>query len=410
MHSPAPFTIVQDAPIPKKIGGFTIDDDGPIEPLPELVEDTIPRDGICYIGGQSGAAKTILAIHLAICLAIKGLFFGREVVERVGTAFILAEGQAGFRNRLRAARVGHEPQLDKLPIAYIGDHIDFFDPQALDKLVAQIKLVDEHFRAEFDCRLGMIAYDTQGACFEVEDENSNAEANRTVKVVRYLGSETSTLQLPLHHYGKTAATGLRGASALRGAADVVLSVLADRDEQTGDCANRRLCVAKNREGQEGELSAFDLKFVELGRKDNAKPFGSCMISEKPAQEDDGTSSKGKRKGWGKAARRAEAIFRDSFMEIQGSIGKEMTPFGDGRKVLACDLIKVRTEFFRRYPAISDDDDSKDDRKGKDRMRKAFNRVLESNADRYRTKNEGDVTWIWNTDQSAPDLNRKGTEW
>jgi hypothetical protein len=57
-----------------------------------LVRDTVPKDGICFIAGQSGAGKTFIAIELAICLAEELSFFGRKVRERIGSAFVLAEG------------------------------------------------------------------------------------------------------------------------------------------------------------------------------------------------------------------------------------------------------------------------------------------------------------------------------
>ena len=62
--------------------------------------------------------------------------------------------------------------------------------------------------------------------FDLQEEADNAEAARVCKVMRRLGEATGATIVPIYHYGKNAAVGLRGASAWRANADFVLSVLA----------------------------------------------------------------------------------------------------------------------------------------------------------------------------------------
>lgn len=49
--------------------GFIFDGDIPPKAPPQLVQKLIPQQGICFIGGQSGAGKTFVAIDLAVSLA-----------------------------------------------------------------------------------------------------------------------------------------------------------------------------------------------------------------------------------------------------------------------------------------------------------------------------------------------------
>lgn len=68
-----------------------------------LVKGLLPYEGIAFIGGQSGSGKTFIAVDLSVALASQTTFFGRAVKERVGVAFIAAEGGGQIGNRLRAS-------------------------------------------------------------------------------------------------------------------------------------------------------------------------------------------------------------------------------------------------------------------------------------------------------------------
>jgi RecA-family ATPase len=49
-----------------------------------LVKGLFAYDGVAFVGGQSGAAKTLVAVYLAHSLATTLPFFGRMVRGRVG--------------------------------------------------------------------------------------------------------------------------------------------------------------------------------------------------------------------------------------------------------------------------------------------------------------------------------------
>jgi AAA domain len=73
---------------------FTLVGDAPASPPRELIKGLLPADGVAVTGGQSSAGKTFIKIYKAICLATGAPYFGRRIVERVGTAFVFAEGRA----------------------------------------------------------------------------------------------------------------------------------------------------------------------------------------------------------------------------------------------------------------------------------------------------------------------------
>jgi hypothetical protein len=119
--------------------------------------------------------------------------------------------------------------------------------------------------------------DTVAATFDMEDEDSNSEVAKAIKKMRDLGDKFRGLVIPIHHYGKSATTGLRGGSAWRAGADVVLSVIADRKELTGEISGRELALAKARDGIEGRIAPFDLPFAKLGVDEDGEEFGTCIV-------------------------------------------------------------------------------------------------------------------------------------
>jgi hypothetical protein len=109
------------------------------------------------------------------------------------------------------------------------------------------------------------------ASCDIQDENDNSEAAQVGKQLHRLADETGTVVIPTHHYGKAQETGLRGASAWRALCDVVWSSIGDRNHLTGEIKNRKFALAKSRDDFEGEISGFDLSFVELGKNQYCDP-------------------------------------------------------------------------------------------------------------------------------------------
>jgi hypothetical protein len=261
---------------------FTFDGQGSADPPRMLIKHLVPSDGICFLGGQSGAAKTFVEVNMATCLTSGVDFFGRKVKERVGCAILAAEGAGGLQRRIDAAKQALGLS-DPLPIAWRAVNENLLDSKSLRQTIEALKTLAQQFRDEHGVRLGAIFVDTIGAAFGLEDENDAAKVNAAMRVLRQIGDAIGAVVIPVHHYGKAASTGLRGSSAFRGAADAVLSVLAERDELMGKSDNRSLCLAKARDGEEGPIGAFKLEFVHLGIDEDGERFGSCAVELVEAQ-------------------------------------------------------------------------------------------------------------------------------
>ena len=340
------------------LNNFAFLGDEASSPQKMLIEGAMPLEGLPFIGGQSSAGKTFIAILIAVCAASGKSFFGHEVKERVGSVIVAAEGKGMLRARIAAAmkELGIEGDV---PVAWVKQVPDFNRTDGLQAFVHDLRAISEHFKTKFGVRLGLVFVDTVSASFDIKEEADNAEAARVCKVMRRIGDAIAALVVPIHHYGKNAAVGLRGASAWRANADFVLSVMADVDPQTGNVTNRQLAIAKDRDGAQGPLTAFTLKPVELGTDEAGQRWGSMVAvaevsAAKPASD------------WPPSL----SVFRQALQTALADGAFEDQPFADGSmlRVVFHDL--VRDEFAKITHV-----DSASEEKRQEAIRKQFARKL-----------------------------------
>jgi hypothetical protein len=359
---------------------FTFLGDVSATPPKMLIKGLLPAEGIAVTGGQSTAGKTFIEIHKAICLARSLPFFGHKIIQRVGTAFVAAEGRALIPNRFAAALAKHTI-TEKLPIAWINQMPDFTSAAGIKLFIKQLKALNKKFDGDFGVHLGNISIDTVAACFAMKDEDDNAEAQKVCNTLRKIGDEVGALMCPVHHYGKNPESGLRGASAWKGSADIVLGVLADIDLLTGRTSNREFVCVKARDGEQGPISPFELQFVELGLDDDREIYGSCCVVPIDGQsrfDKKATLSKGQR------------AIQDAIHEVLDGMGKTITPRAGMPPVKAVKVSDVRIEFDRRYVVDADDAD-----KAAEAKRKAFKRALDQvSPSHFGAGSAEGADWIW----------------
>jgi hypothetical protein len=355
--------------------------DEPAAPPRELIKKLLPAYGVAVTGGQPSAGKTFMEIHKAVCLATSLPFFEHKIAERVGTAFVPAEGRAFIPNRFAAARMKHHPSADKLPIVWIKQLPDFSTATGIKLFVQQLKALDERFRGDFGVRLGQVPIDTVSACFSMRNEDDNAEATKVCNIMRSIGEEVGALMSPVHHYGKNPESGLRGASAWRGCADIVQGVLADIDPLSGRASNRELVCAMARDGEQGPISGFNLEFMTLGLDDDREPYGSCSVvpTDSASRFD---QSSGRSKG--------QRTIQEAISEAIDGQGKLITPRADMPPIRAAKVTDVRSEFDRRYVV-----GEADPIKAANAKRMAFKRALDSlSASKFGAGSAEGADWIW----------------
>jgi hypothetical protein len=229
--------------------------------------------------------------------------------------------------------------------------------------------------------------------------------NTVCKAAAELGDSIGAATLALHHFGKDPSTGLRGASAIRGAGESVLSALADRDELSGTCRNRRLVHSKSRVGEEGPLFGYDLVDVPVGvTKANGQPLMVAYVSVDNAQAERVVTMPAGATKAPKLSVSEQAALK-ALRAIEGSAGRKARPFGgEGPEVTVVPAEAFRDEFYKAWPAEGDTPEKK-----KDARRNAFNRGVRGliAKERIATREIGDGEEVyWLVDQGGRFANLK----
>ena len=150
----------------------------------------------------------------------------------------------------------------------------------------------DYMRLALECRrqgIDLIIFDTHAACSVGVDENSNSEMQEVVSRMEYVKRISGATVMSIHHAPKNGA-GLRGASALLGAADFVL------EGYVTEAGYRRVRQIKAKDDALMPSQAYDLHQVVLA--DQYQPdltdlsfdiATSCVVVERPelGADDDG---------------------------------------------------------------------------------------------------------------------------
>ena len=268
---------------PTTIDDITFDSSIAFTFPPSLIKGLLPRNGVAFIGGQSGAGKTFLVCDLAVALTTQQAFFGHKVKEKVGVLILAGEGAETLQPRITIARMARN--VDRpLPIGWISNVPNLADPNAAGTIMPLLKRANQHYKDCYGVRLGVIVLDTLAATFMLQDENDNSEASKIIKVLANMSQALDCLVMPVHHYGKGAETGLRGASAWRAGSDAVLSVTAERNHLTGIVSEHKLWLAKSRVGEEGPVGDFSLRTMLLGVDEDGDELTSCYVVPEVARK------------------------------------------------------------------------------------------------------------------------------
>jgi len=277
---------------PETVPRFSADwiDDawGDMKPNDWLVDGIVERDSTMVLFGEPGHGKSFIAISIAIAVATGITWFGSDVEQ--GAVFYMAgEGLNGILRRIKAFEIVHKMSTSGAPLAITNG-----GTALTDKLVAkEVAAVFRKMSKERGVTPALIIVDTLARHYLGDENSSEAMGAFIANLDQELRREWKCAVLIVHHAGKDATRGMRGSSALNGAADSAFQSV------KGDDNSIRLFCTKMKEAEPTAPMAFRLQGADLpivDKKGNVSTSAAAVSIDytdapKPGVLDGGTNQK-----------------------------------------------------------------------------------------------------------------------
>jgi archaellum biogenesis ATPase FlaH len=295
------------------------------------IDGLLPKDGLAIVYGTPSAGKTFLTLAISAHIASGREFAGCEV-EKGGVVYLSGEGGKGFKRRLGAVKSVFNFDMST-PFAYrtVPPDLGKADGDAAALIAAIYEQTDRK-----GWRADVIIVDTVARAVTGIDENSSKDMGQFIANCDKIATELGVLVIGVHHSGKIAESGMRGSSALLGAADCVIAVSSD------EMGLRTAKIEKQKDGEDGLTFNFRLQKVTLGQDKKGKDVTTCLV------EDVTNLTKGEPKR--KAVVSVPASLRlwlEIFDQTLAEAGKMARPFPDGPEVRTIDRETLRAAFYVR---------------------------------------------------------------
>lgn len=253
-----------------------------------IVKDFLPKATLGVLFGESGSGKTFASYDL--CAAVcRGIEWNGKRVTKGRVLYVVAEGVAGFVNRIKAYCHQQGISPSDIDMDVISDLTpNLLEPAQITDLIKDIKK-----REPYD----LIVMDTFAQVMPGANENSGEDVGKALAECKRIHRHTGAMVLLVHHSGKDSSKGARGWSGLRAAADVELEITRKEND-------RSINVTKLKDGQDGAIIGFKLHTVVLGEDDDGDDITSCVVEfcevSAKLKNDKGITGKNKRLAFDKA--------------------------------------------------------------------------------------------------------------
>lgn len=262
----APAQDGESPPAKKKLGFVfqSVDEFLNREPPSWIIKGLLPRAELGVIYGDSGAGKTFVALDQAMAIA-RGVEWRGRKTKQGRVAYIVAEGQGGFQDRIQAYCMQNDIDRASLPLSLLAAAPDFMDSDKESKV--GIVALGRALKALGP--LSAIYVDTYARVMS-GNENEAKDAGAVVANCALLHRVTGAIIILVHHSGKDSAKGARGSGVLRAAADVEYAV-------TKATGRHTIQITKMKDGEDMAQYHFRLLSVAIGMDEEDEIRTSCVV-------------------------------------------------------------------------------------------------------------------------------------
>jgi hypothetical protein len=201
-------------------------------PDPEfLIDGVLQRRGVGVLYAPSGVGKTTLIAGIATAVATGRPWFGHAVRHPGASVYVATEDPSGYKIRLRAAKRAENLPLDRAYGIYT-----FPEPIDLRNAVSVTRF--SRFLAGLNVPLELLIVDTYAAATPGANENSAEDTTIAMLHAQRWRDELGATVVIVHHTN-AGGTRERGHSAMRGAADFMISMTPVDDVVEVECSKQR---------------------------------------------------------------------------------------------------------------------------------------------------------------------------
>jgi hypothetical protein len=237
-----------------------------------LVKGVLPAHGLNTIIGASGAGKTFLVLDILLHIALGWPWRGLRT-RKCPVTCIAAEAGVMAQNRIIGwCRHHGVPWPENFHL--IAENVNLFVSNA-DALA----IIEDIRINQPGC--GLVVVDTLARAMTGGNEREGRDMGVLIGHAEQIASELGAAVYLIHHTGKDAARGARGASELPGAVNFEGTAMREREQG----AIGTFKVTKQRDGVTGTEFQYELKDVELGHDDDGDRVTTAVAVEPPVTSD-----------------------------------------------------------------------------------------------------------------------------
>lgn len=235
----------------------------PGEPPEEVLEGLLPANSVVGDVAPSQSGKSLLALHLASCVATGRPFFGRDC-EKGLVIYLCGEGKAGLRARLQAIELHHRLGLHGAPLAVLPTAVSLLDSREVTRIKSAIAEAETQSRS----KMTLLVVDTLARFLAPGDESKAQDMSRFLNAVDAIrGGATAVI---CHHTGHDHSRA-RGSSSWTASLDVEYRI-----ERKGDLLTVTCLKMKDGEAPQPQLLRIRRTDTLLRRKDG-DPVSSAVL-------------------------------------------------------------------------------------------------------------------------------------
>jgi hypothetical protein len=208
------------------------------------IDKILPQEGVAVIYGPPAVGKSFVIIDLLMAI-VRGIPYGHDQypVEQGACMYVLAEGAAGVKQRLRAYQQDSLLAPESPAVHVISEAPNLFDVSDTQALIDAIVPTNAK----------VVVVDTLHASMMGGDENSAKDMGVVLGNCRKMAAAIGGLVILVHHVGKDAERGERGSSSIRGAMETMLELTCEDD------GIRTVKISKQKDGDSNISWQFKLE-------------------------------------------------------------------------------------------------------------------------------------------------------